>query len=246
VHVCDTTVVRRSILIVLSCGAIVTSCARSHEPTPSGPGSVSPTSPAPPVAACSFLLQVSAVTFNASGGSASATVTTEPGCRWRPSVDSPSWIRVDNDGPLVGAAAVTLSIGPNRSSDGRSGVLTINGEKDEAPARQSVTQRGAGCLYSVDPSLVTLDWLGTSDGSDVGLMVAHVHAVPSDCRWTATPTDPWIKLDTRLNPATSTGDGKVLFSVFWNGPTRRHGSIVISGLSGVNPDARMIITQEPR
>jgi hypothetical protein len=101
-------------------------------------------------------------------------------------------------------------------------------------------------LYSIDPPTLTLPWLGTSDGSDVGGFQAHVHAEPADCRWTVTPTVPWMYLMFGSKPE-GTGDKTIYVAVLWNSaPTTRVGEVIIAGLSGVNPDAHVVVTQAGR
>jgi hypothetical protein len=48
-------------------------------------------------------------------------------------------------------------------------------------------------------------------------------------------------------PPEGTGDGRFSIVSQWNmGAAARTGEIVVSGLSGVNPDARLVVTQTGR
>jgi len=184
--------------------------------------------------------------FNASGGNAFATISTQPNCRWTASGGGSTWIDVDRLQTFAGSATIPLAIEPNRSFSERSGVIEIQGEGGRARATQNVTQRGAGCLYSIDPPALTRTWLGTSDGSDVGAFQAHVHAEPADCRWTVTPTVPWMYL-TLFSRPDGTGDATIYVAILWNSaPSPRLGELVVAGLSGVNPDAHLTVTQAGR
>jgi Putative binding domain, N-terminal len=188
-----------------------------------------------------------AVVVNAAGGSATAVVQTGPVCRWTAVLGSSadSWISVAT-GTSVGPGTVSLTLQPNRSFSGRTGTLVIRNEKGEVLATQSVTQRAAGCLYSLSPSSRTLGWLGTYDGSGDSPFSVDVHAEPTDCRWTATPSVPWIRIV--YNTAAGTGDGTVYVSVAQTNadPVLRVGEVAIAGLSGVNPDAHLGVTQNAR
>jgi hypothetical protein len=141
---------------------------------------------------------------------------------------------------------IPLVIEPNRSFSSRSGAIDVRDERGDAHLTQGVTQRGAGCLYSIDPPALTRTWLGTSDGSDVGAFEAHVHAQPADCRWTVTPTVEWMKSPWYSRPE-GTGDATIYMSILWNSDSAtRVGEIVVAGLSGVNPDAHLVVTQTGR
>ena len=178
------------------------------------------------------------------------TVTTAPGCRWRPDVLANPWLHVENDAIFAGPATLALTIDGNRSFSGRTGTVAIRDANGEVATSQPLTQRGAGCLYSVEPTARTFDWLGTSDGSDLGLLSLRVHAEPADCRWTATPSVPWILILNRTG--SGTGDGDVDVAILHNSlpsgefPGPRAGQLVVAGLSGVNPDARFTASQQAR
>ena len=199
-------------------------------------------------AACGYsILDAAAVVVNAAGGSATADVQTGPACRWTagPGSSADSWINVAT-GTSVGDGTLSLTLKPNRSFSGRTGTVVIRNEKEEVVATQSVAQRGAGCLYSVSPSSLALNWLGTYDGAGDNPFPVAVHAEPADCRWTATASVPWIRIV--YHGETGTGDKTIYLSlVQWNwDPARRVGDVAIAGLSGVNPDAHLEITQNGR
>ena len=218
-------------------------CAACADRTPVT--STAPTIPVSPSAAdCAYVPDPAAVSVNAAGGPATAAVGTGPGCRWTavPGSSADSWISVGT-GTLVGPGAVSLVLQPNRSFNGRTGTLVVRNERGEVLATHAVTQRGAGCLYNLSLEARTLDWLGTYDGAGDSPFSVDVHAEPADCRWTAAASVPWIRIV--YNSAAGTGDGTVYVSVVeWNRtPARRVGEVVIAGLSGVNPDAHLRVTQ---
>jgi hypothetical protein len=85
--------------------------------------------------------------------------------------------------------------------------------------------------------------LGTYDGAGDSPFLVRISAQPSDCRWAATLTVPWVRVV--YNSSSGTGDGTMYVSlVQWNpGPSTRVGEVVVSGLAGVNPEARLVVTQ---
>lgn len=231
---------------VLACAALagVLGCTASQKSSPTAPGDAA-AGASPGSGACTVSFADAPGAFNASGGNASAIVNTPANCRWSATTGVNSWIKIGAR-TFTGPAMIPLTIEPNRSFTGRSGAIEIDAEGGGSSATQAITQRGAGCLYSVDPQKVTRPWLGTSDGSDVGALAAHVHAEPANCRWTVTSSVPWMYLTLGSRPE-GTGDATIYIAVLWNSaPSPRLGEVVIAGLSGVNPDAHMTLKQSGR
>jgi hypothetical protein len=216
-------------------------------------GSGTPTSPTgssdppPATSACAFAVQVSGAPFNAVGGSGSVSVTTESGCRWTVDIGANSWIGLPGKAPFVGSVTFPITVGPNRTFSSRSALLAVVHESGARAASLSVTQRGAGCLYSVDPPAPTLPWWGTFPPGETSILPIAIHAEPAGCSWTATPTVPWIEVAYR-GPLSGTGDATLTFFVhpYTASQRLRTGEIVVAGLSGVNPDARVVVTQNAR
>jgi hypothetical protein len=214
-------------------------CGPSHAPAPTTPGAIPPAN-----ASCTFALEIGATTFDAAGGSAPIAVTTGPGCRWM--LDTSSWIHPAPGARFVGSAALAVAVDPNRSFAGRSGSVIVTADGQVAVERPLV-QRGAGCLYTVDPAALTFDAIGTYYPEEPPVAVPiHVHAEPADCRWTASLAVPWLEL-ARYSPTAGTGDAVIDVVVAPNlQPASRSGEVVIAGLSGVNPDGRLVVTQTGR
>jgi hypothetical protein len=118
-------------------------------------------------------------------------------------------------------------------------------------ATHSVAQRAATCLYSVDPATLTLSAWETSDGAGDNPVFVRVSAQPADCQWTATSAVSWIRVYVYTPhgsaAAKGTGDGTIDISLNWNyASDARVSDVVVAGLSGVNPDARLMVTQTGR
>jgi hypothetical protein len=191
---------------------------------------------------CSYApAQVSA--FNAVGGSGSVSVGASSACRWS-AVTQDFWIHVTAPASSSGPQAVRFAVDPNQSLSGRSGAIAIMGDHGDTLARYTVTQHSAGCLYTTAATL-SLPPLGTYDGSGDGPVPVSVHAEPADCQWTATPSVPWIRIVYGSNRGI--GDGRIYVSVIeWNMGPARSGDVRIAGLSGVNPEAHLAVTQAGR
>jgi len=124
-------------------------------------------------------------------------------------------------------------------------VIQVLDDSASVPVSQTVLQRGAGCLYSLEPDAVTVPSAGAVDGRDGGAVTIRARTDPADCSWTARTTVPWMMFaESRLS---GTGDGEVFLSVLANStPATRLGELVVAGLSGLNPDARVVFTQTGR
>jgi hypothetical protein len=233
---------------LLACGA----CAdRAPSPTTTP---TTPTTPAPPTTpnppgpeVCAYVPDAPGSAIDAVGGMATAAVRTLSGCRWMAGTGSSAetWIVVDGQGPHLGPGVVSFTLQPNRSFNGRSGTIVIRSERGDVLATHTVTQRAAGCLYTVTPAALTLDRTGTYDGAGDSPLAVEVRAQPADCQWTATPSVPWIRIV--YNTARGTGNSTIYVSlVNWTSGSTRVGDVVVAGLSGVNPDAHLSVTQGGR
>lgn len=236
---------RRSLAPAVVCAAVGTLTACRASRTPTSPSDIS--NPAPPTAACAFGIGVSGAPFNAAGGAGSVSVTTDAGCRWTVNAGASSWIGVQAMGQFAGSSTFAVTVAPNRSFSSRSALLAVAEEHGTGAANLSLMQRGAGCLYDVDPRHQTLPWWGTFPPGETSIMSVSVHADPAGCSWTATPTVPWITRGYQ-SPLEGRGDATIYLFVYPNSETSkaRTGEIVVAGLSGLNPDATLVVTQDRR
>ena len=185
--------------------------------------------------------------FAAAGGSASVTVSTGSGCRWTVDAGADTWIQPPAGGPFTGTVTFEITIGPNRSFSNRTGTFAIKDQHDATVVERTLTQRSAGCLYSVDPTARVFEAIGTYfPGEPPAPIDVRVHAEPSDCRWTIASMPSWTEL-AWFSPSAGTGDGHIALIIRPNTTgVRRVGEVVIAGLSGVNPDARLTVTEAGR
>ena len=95
-----------------------------------GCGSIGCNNDSPTQPSCTFALSPSSLSFGASGGSSSVTVTTASNCTWTAASDR-GWMSITGGGSGIGSGAVSVSVTANPSEAARTGTLTIGGERYE-------------------------------------------------------------------------------------------------------------------
>jgi hypothetical protein len=147
---------------------------------------------------------------DASGGSGTVKVTTEPECAWNAST-SANWISAITPASGQGTGDVSFRVAANDGSSVRDGEIVINDNHIR------VSQR-APCRYEVGPPSQSMGAGGGSGSVSV--------SVNSDCAWTATTDVSWITL---VAPVGGSGNGTVNFTVAPNSGVDRTGNVVIAG-----------------
>lgn len=162
-------------------------------------GSKSPTQPSPP-ANCSFSLSSSSLSFGASGGNASITVSTGAQCTWTAASDR-GWMSVGSGASGSGPGTVSVAVTGNPNADTRSGTLTVAGQS------VPVSQDGVGqaCTVTIAPTSSSISKDATTGTFDV--------TSPGSCAWTAVSSASWATVTAGAN---GTGNGKVGYSVARN------------------------------
>jgi hypothetical protein len=124
-------------------------------------------------------------------------------CTWTATSQAEGWATITPTSGR-GSATATLRVMENVRIDSRSFILSINGQSFP------VVQDGITCVYSLDAPTVEI-------GNDAG-RIPLVVSTQSDCRWTATSSEPWIIVRT----PSGTGSGTVNLDVERNtGETRQ-------------------------
>ena len=180
--------------------------------------SKSPTEPTL-TAACTFALSESSLTFGASGGGASVTVTTTAACAWTAASDR-GWMTLAG-GAGTGSGTVAVSVTANANPDARSGTLTIAGRQ------VAVMQAGAEpCTIAISPASAAF----TKDAATAAITVT----AGGSCAWTAAATVGWLTI---ASPSSGRGNGTVSYNVARNiDPNTRSGAIRVG-------DATLSVTQ---
>jgi hypothetical protein len=162
-------------------------------------GSKSPGEPAP--TPCSYTLSPSTLSFEASGGSGSVTVTTAANCTWTAASDR-GWMSITGGASSTGTGVASVNVTANGGTDARTGTLTIAGQA------VSVSQKGStvGCTYDIAPSSAAF----TKDSGTGSFAVT----APGACAWTAVASASWITVSSPTG--SMSGDGTVSYAVARN------------------------------
>lgn len=184
-------------------------------------------------APCAISLGSTAGSVTAGSTTGSFAVTAvSPECTWYVSKTDP-WLTITAPAPVTpgstaplsaqGSGSVKFTVTPNPSSKPRTAVIQVSDRT------YTLTQAGAACTYTLDPTTATLPPQG--GGAQV-----KVTASVSDCAWGASTLADWISLDA----IAGTGNGTVPFSVRSHSGTKiRTGTISVSGKN-------VTVTQTPQ
>ncbi|MDX2033404.1 MAG: proprotein convertase P-domain-containing protein [Blastocatellia bacterium] len=165
------------------------------------------------VGQCSYTAAPTTQSVAAAGGTGTVTVTTTAECGWTAASNVP-WISVTAGTPGSGNGTVSYTVAANIASAPRTGTLTIAGQT------VTVTQaEGPGCVFALDPATATY----SSEGGSGTIRVT----TPTECAWTATTTDPFIRL---ITTGSGAGNSTVNYTVASSSsPVPRTGRINIGG-----------------
>ncbi|WP_418264568.1 chondroitinase-B domain-containing protein [Flavobacterium faecale] len=168
-------------------------------------------------------LALSPITSFAIGGESKTTnVTTN--LSWTASVDSPSWLSINNSSG-TGNGSISITATANTSGVARTGLLTVTGNGID-PVTLTVTQVGPTLTLSAISNFVAT---GESKAT----------TVTSNVSWTASIDNPsWLS----INSASGTNDGSITVTATTNpSTTARTGTLTVTG-SGMSPTT-LTITQ---
>ncbi|HZP48138.1 MAG TPA: phospholipase D-like domain-containing protein [Vicinamibacterales bacterium] len=167
-----------------------------------------------PTLPCSFSLTPSTQAFDASGGSATLTLTaSDPSCGWTATSSDPSWLTVTSSASGSGNALVSVSAAANGAA-ARSATVVVGGQTFTA------TQAAAACSYAISPS----NQLLAAGGGTATVSVT----TGSWCSWTAASNDTtgWLTI---TGGASGTGNGTVSLGAAPNGGAARSATATIAG-----------------
>lgn len=160
---------------------------------------------------CSFSILPTSQSFTGSGGTGIVTVTTEVGCAWTASTTE-SWITINAGSSGTGGGSVNYTVAPHVGPP-RSGIITIAG------LTFTVNQAEGFCIGTLSPTTANFPQAGGTGSVDV--------ATPIACNWTATPSVPWLLVQSGHS---GTGSGVVPYFVASNNTTeQRVGTLLIAG-----------------
>ena len=144
--------------------------------------------------ACNYGVSPGSVSASAGGTSSNAFIITALGCGWSASSEA-SWITLANGNSGTGTGWLNYAVAPNPSPVPRTGTLSIAGRT------LTVNQNGAPCMFTVNPSDITVPKTG-------GTVTVTVEAL-SACSWSVQNTLNWVT----VTGGTGTGSGTVTLQI---------------------------------
>ena len=158
---------------------------------------------------CAFDVTPQTLSVDASGGSATVSVTAGAGCAWT-ATSQASWIAITSGASGSGNGTVTVNAAA-ASGPPRSGTLTVAG-------RTITVNQGQGCTFALAPPSQTVSSAGGT--TSVGV------TAPEGCGWTAVSNASWISIPSGMD---GSGNGTVQLVVAPNADTDRTGTATIAG-----------------
>ncbi|MBF0536980.1 MAG: DUF1566 domain-containing protein [Nitrospirae bacterium] len=147
---------------------------------------------------CTYSITPTGKQFTSSVGNDSVSVTAPTECTWS-AASNFSWITVTSGSSGSGNGSVTYSVTANTDAGQRMGTMTIAGQTF------NVTQDGATCSYSINPTSKQFTSVGGNDSVSV--------TTGTGCTWGASSDVSWITL---TSGNIGTGSGGVTYSVAAN------------------------------
>ena len=171
--------------------------------------SVSISQDAAPVT-CTYQLNPSQASVDASANVRNVSVTAASGCAWT-AASNASWIRITSGSNGTGNGTVVFSVDANTGA-ARTGTLTIAG------STFTVSQAAASCSFTLNPT-------SQSFGTAAGTGSVSVSSA-TGCSWTAASNASWI---TVTSGSSGSGNGTVGYSVAANTGAARTGTLTVAG-----------------
>lgn len=161
---------------------------------------------------CYYLLDATSASFPSMGGTGSVNVTCLQGCAWAV-VSNDSWITITSGGSGSGNGTVLYTVAANPTGSQRIGTISIQG------VTFTVTQSGATCTYSLNPTSVNYGSTGGSGSFNVNTLVG--------CPWIGVSNDSWITI---TGVSSGIGSGTVQYIVAANPlGSGRTGTMTVQG-----------------
>jgi hypothetical protein len=180
-------------------------------PNPVPPGNQTPVAPAP---TCTFTVAPERLTVpHVVTRTSLAVSASSSSCAWRADAQE-EWLHLKGRDRGTGNGDVEVVIDENTERTTRSGTIAIAGQT--VPVSQAA---GPGCSYQVRPTAVSMQARGGRVDLDV--------ETTGSCRWMATTTASWIRVQ---RGAEGAGKGRVEVDVdTYDGNAARTGVVVVAG-----------------
>jgi hypothetical protein len=162
---------------------------------------------------CQIAVTVSPVSFTATGGTGTVTITTSRECTWSVATDA-NWMSITGARTGQGEARVGYSVAENPVPSPRAGAISV------ASKTVQVSQAAAVCRFSLSR---TQDAIGAAGGR-LSVNVTTLNG----CAWNATPSVSWIAI---TSGQSGNASGTVALSIAENSGAQRAGQVNIGGQS---------------
>jgi subtilisin family serine protease len=160
---------------------------------------------------CTYAIGSTAQNFTASLGTSTVNVTAGTGCNWTATSNAP-FIGISSGSSGTGNGTVSYTVAANPNATPRNGTLTIAGQTF------TVTQDGAACSFSINPTVQPFVSAGGS--TSVSLTATN------GCPWTATSNASWLTI---TSPGNGTASSTITYTVAANSGQARTGTLTIAG-----------------
>jgi hypothetical protein len=169
---------------------------------------------AEPGANCVYSISPASQSFSSSGGSGSATLTTQSGCVWG-AASNAAWLTITAGGSRTGNGAVNYTVAANTSANSRTGTLTI-AEQTFTVTQSGRSTLGAGAVEAMPgttariPITVTIESGASVDRLSFGLSVFGNASAPALTTNLVFQQDPAVPV-----PTVDTSGGVGAITVTW-------------------------------
>jgi hypothetical protein len=161
-------------------------------------------------AGCTYTVNPTTISPEASGGTTTVTVTTGTACTWG-ATSNATWITVNGGTNRTGTGNVTIDVAANTSTTPRTGTATVAGRT------VTVDQAGA-CAYTVVPTTISASAAGVTDTISV--------TTGTTCSWSVTGVPSWMTIST----STQTGTRTLSYTIATNpAATSRSATLTVAG-----------------
>lgn len=194
--------------------------------------------------ACTCAVSATTRQSDAVGAGGTLQISTAEGCSWSLGLEPATepWVTLPPAIRGVGPTSLDYTIKENWTFNGRSVDVVVRGDSDGAPASVRITQNGAGCLYYTEPRTMSLP---AHQGWSYWEVCFRVTTEPAGCQFNARYPS-WLQTYRAGPPPWH--DGMILCFLWSENTTGavRTSEVLIEGLSGRNPPARVAVTQAAR
>jgi hypothetical protein len=185
---------------------------RSGSITVTGTGQSTPVTLTVSQAAAAFALGSTSASVAAAASTGSISVTAASSTATWTAVSSAAWVSITSGASGKGSQSVGYSVAANTGTTTRTGTVTVAG------LTYTISQGGAACSYSVNPTSVTVGALGAN-------YTVQVTTTPG-CAWTAGSNSWTLNV---ISGASGSGNGVATYSVAPNTSSARSGTLTVAG-----------------